>query len=40
MEEGAYKVYKVCGTCAYKCQGRGFMEKHKKAKGRVITDEL
>jgi hypothetical protein len=25
---------------AYRYQGRGFMEQHKKAKGRVITDEL
>jgi hypothetical protein len=41
MGEGVYKVYVVCGMCAYRYQGRGSMEKHKKkAKGRVITDEL
>jgi hypothetical protein len=40
MEEEAYKVQEVCGMYAYRYQGRGFMEKHKKAKGRVITDEL
>jgi hypothetical protein len=37
MEEGPYKIYEVCETCAYRCQGRGFMEKH-RVKGRVITN--